>query len=148
MLPIVALCTLAPTATSAQKARDLSKLDACKVLTPADVSGATKHKLMTSVGGAVHCSYVVEDPNRGADTYDFYLTEATVMEALIGVKSAKEKGTSVAGLWNEAYVGPAIGSSNQLSLVALHRGDMAIEIHGPSKDVLIALARIAVGRLK
>jgi hypothetical protein len=35
-----------------------------------------------------------------------------------------------------------------LSLIALHRGDMAIEIQGPAKDVLIALARLAVSRLK
>ena len=148
-MSIIAVCfAIVPAAMSAQKARDLSKLDACKVLTPADVSAAAKRKLVTSVGGAVHCSYVVEAPNSGADTYDFYLNEAAIIEALLQVKTAKEKGTPVPGLWTEAYVGPSIGSPKQLSLTALKRGDIAIEIQGPSQDVLIALAKTAVSRLK
>jgi hypothetical protein len=92
--------------------------------------------------------YLVEAPNSGADTYDFYLNEAAVIEALLGVESAKEKGTPVPGLWTEAYVRPSVGSPTQLSLVALKKGDMAIEIQGPSKEVLISLAHTAVGRLK
>jgi hypothetical protein len=35
-----------------------------------------------------------------------------------------------------------------MSLVALKKGDMAIEIQGPSKDVLVALAKLAVSRLQ
>ena len=89
-----------------------------------------------------------ESTHSGADTYDFYLNEASIAEALLGVKSAAEKGTPVPGLWTEAYVGPAVGSPGQLSLVALRRGDMAIDIHGPSRDVLIALAHVVVSRLK
>ena len=143
-----ALCVIiAATCVAAQKARDLSKLDACKILAPTDVAAASKQKVTTSVGGAVHCSYVVESPASGSDTYDFYLNEASLAEALLGMKGAGEKGTPVPGLWSEAYVGPAVGSK-QLSLVALHRGDMAIEIQGPKKDVLIALAGVAVSRLK
>ena len=48
----------------------------------------------------------------------------------------------------EAYVAPSVGTPKQLSLVALRRGDMAIEIQGPNKDVLVALAQLAVSRLK
>jgi hypothetical protein len=144
---LLVLCCLLPAGLAAQKARDLSKLDACKILTPDDVSAATKRKVIKSVGGEVHCSYVVEAPQSGADTYDFYLNEASTVELLLGMKSATGKGTPVPGLWSEAYVGPAIGSK-QLSLVALHRGDMAIEIQGPNKDVIIALANVAVSRLK
>ena len=127
--------------------RDLSKLDACKILTSADVATTTRRKVLKSVGGAVHCGYVVEAPQSGADTYDFFLNEASMVEALLVVKTAPEKGTPLPGLWNEAYVGPAIGSK-QLSLVALQRGVMAIEIQGPNKDVLIALAMVVVSRLK
>ena len=144
---LLILACLVPAGLEAQKPRDLSKLDACKILTPADVSTATKRKVIKSVGGEVHCSYVVEAPQSGADTSDFYLNEASIVEALLGVKSAADKGTPVPGLWSEAYVGPAVGSQ-QWSLVALHRGDMAIEIQGPSKDVIIALGKLAVSRLK
>jgi hypothetical protein len=148
LFPAALLISLAPVALPAQKGRDLSKLDACKVLMPSDVTSATKRKLVKSVGGAVHCMYLVEAPNSGADTYDFYLNEAAVIEALLGVESPKEKGTPVPGLWTEAYVRPSVGSPTQLSLVALKKGDMAIEIQGPSKEVLISLAHTAVGRLK
>lgn len=146
MSVLLSLSSLVPTGLSAQL-RDLSMLDACKILTAADVAAATKRKVIRSVGGAVHCSYVVEAPQSGAETYDFYLNEASIVEALLGVKTATEKGTPVPGLWSEAYVGPAIGS-NQMSLVALHRGVMAIEIQGPNKDALITLAKVAVSRLK
>jgi len=142
------LCTMASFGVAAQKERDLSKLDACKILLPDDVVAATKRKVIKSVGGQVHCSYVVEAPQSGADTYDIYLNEASVTEMLLGLKKGSEKGTPVPGLWSEAYVGPAVGSPNLLSLVALHKGDMAIEIHGANKDALIAMARVAVARLK
>jgi hypothetical protein len=141
-------CLLIPAGLAAEKARDLTKLDACKILTPADVAAVTKRKVVTSVGGQVHCSYVVEAPQSGADTYDFYLQEAAVTQALLELKSPADKGAPVAGLWNEAYVGPTVGSPKQLSLVALRKGDMAIQIQGPNKDVLIALGKLAVSRLK
>jgi hypothetical protein len=148
LLTIAAFGALIPGALVAQKGRDLSKLDACKILARTDVANATQRKILTSVGGAVHCSYVVEAPNSGSETYDFYLNEASVLEALLSVETPTEKGTPVPGLWTEAYVRPSVGSPKQLSLVALHKGDMAIEIQGPSKDVLISLARLAVSRLK
>ena len=99
---LLLLSCLVPAGLAAQKPRDLSKLDACKILTPADVSTSTKRKVIKSVGGEVHCSYVVEAPQSGADTYDFYLNEASIVEMLLGMKSATEKGAPVPGLWSEA----------------------------------------------
>ena len=43
---------------------------------------------------------------------------------------------------------PSVGTPNQLDLIALRKGDMAIEPHGPSEEVLIALGRLAAARLK
>lgn len=45
-LSFALLCLLAPASVFAQKARDLSKLDACKILPAADVSAATKRKMV------------------------------------------------------------------------------------------------------
>ncbi|HEY6084008.1 MAG TPA: hypothetical protein VIU63_01350 [Nitrospira sp.] len=146
LIVLISLTVLFLTALSAQS-RDLSKLDACKILTPADVATTTKRKVIQTVGGAVHCGYVVEAPQSGAETYDLFLNEASMVETSLAVKTANEKGSPIPGLWNEAYVGPAIGSK-QLSLVALHKGDIAIEIQGPNKDTLIALAMVVVSRLK
>ncbi len=151
MRHVLVVALLAPVISSglgAQKARDLSKLDACKILSPADVTAATKRKVIKSVGGQLHCSYIVEAPQSGADTYDFYLNEASVTEMLLGLKKGSEKSTPVPGLWSEAYVGPAVGSPNVLSLIALRKNDVAIEIQGPNKEALIALGQIAVAQLK
>lgn len=129
-----------------QKPRDLSKLDACKILTGADLTAATKRKVIRTAGGEKHCTYVLEAPKGGADTYDFFLVEASIVQALLSVKTSAEKGTPVPGLWTEAYIGPAVGSS-QLSLIALQKGDMGMEIQGPDKDVLIGLGKLAASRL-
>ena len=148
VLPMFLLASMISPGLAAQKPRDLSKLDACKVLTAADVAAATKRKVLKSIGGEVHCGYVMDAPQSVADGYDFYLQEASLADALLRAQSAADRGTPVPGLWSEAYVGAATGTKGLLSLVALNRGDMAIEIHGTSRDALIALAKIAVSRLK
>jgi hypothetical protein len=142
------VCALGATGLAGQKPRDLSKLDACKILPAADVASTLKRKIMKTVGGETHCMYVPADPQSVADAYDFYLQEASLVEALLQMQKGPEKGSPVPGLWTEAYVGPATGTPNLLSLVALKKGDMAIEIKGMNKDGLIALARLAVSRLQ
>ena len=142
------LCVLGAAGLAGQKARDLSKLDACKILPAADVAATLRRKIVKSVGGEVHCMYVPDAPQSAADAYDFYLQEAAIVDALLQYKKGAEKGTPVPGLWTEAYVGPATGSPNLFSLVALKKGEMAIEIHGMNKDGLIALARLAISRLQ
>jgi hypothetical protein len=144
------LWTLAFAPLDAQKPRDLKKLDACKVLTTADVEATAKGKQQTpQVGGEVHCGYFLQLPDKSVEQYDFYLVDANITVELWKAFPAK-KGNPVPGLWDEAYVGPAEGGGSppQLQLMALHRGDMSIEIQGPRKDVLIALAKIAISRLK
>lgn len=145
---VAVLWCLVPFGLSAQKGRDLSKLDACKILTPADVAAATKGKVMTSVGGGVggvHCMHVV-DAQSGSGSYQLFLQAPAAAEAVWKIESAAERGTPVPGLWSEAYV--KAGVANQFVLIALHRGDMAIEIHGPSKNAVLALGKLAVSRLK
>lgn len=135
----------------AQKPRDLAKVNACAVLTTADVEGAAKGKQQTSqVGGGtggVHCGYFLQLPNKTVEQYDFYLSDPTIVVELW--KALPDtKGKPIAGLGDEAYVRPSPGTPSQLSLTAVRRGDVAFEIQGPREDVLIALAKIAVARLK
>jgi hypothetical protein len=131
--------------------RDLTKLDACAILTTADVEGAAKGKQQTKqVGGGkggVHCGYFLQLPNKNVEQYDFYMSDPTAI-AQLWKALPESKGKPIAGLWDEAYVQPSPGTPTQLSLRALHRGDMALEIQGPREDVLIALAKIAIARLK
>jgi hypothetical protein len=136
--------------TAGAQHRDLTKLDACTILTTADVEAAAKGKQQTpQVGGgigAVHCGYVLQLPDKTVEQYDFYLNDPTVV-ADLWKAFPNNKGTAVPGLW-EAYLQPSEGTPSQLSLTALHRGDIAFEIQGPRKDVLVALAKTAIGRLR
>jgi hypothetical protein len=134
----------------AQKPRDISKLDPCKVLTPADLAATTKGKVSSTVGGGVGaaaCLWVVDAPT-GAGTYQLFVQKAELIEALFKVKTPAEKGTPVAGLWTEAYMQPPGTHGDQYILTALNKGDMAIEVHGVNKDAVAALGRLAVSRLK
>jgi hypothetical protein len=142
------LCLLGATGLAGQKGRDLSKIDACKILSTADVEATLKRKIMKTLTAEKHCMYIPADPQAVADAYDFFLEEAAMAEMLLQMKKGTEKGTPVPGLWTEAYIGPSTGTPNLLTLVALKKGDMAIEISGMSKDGLIALARLAVSRLQ
>ena len=131
-----------------QQPRDLSRLDACKIITSQDVSITAKRKNLGFTGGESHCTYAVQVRDT-MDTYELYLVEAAVMDSLLTAKGA-QKGTRVSGVWNEAYIAPADSTPNQLALVAVKKGDMAIRLLGPStsKDVLIRLARLVVDRIK
>lgn len=143
--------SLVPAAVVAQKPRDLTKLDPCKILTSADVAAATNGKVATSAGGgagANACMWVV-DAKSGAGSYQLFLHKPDLIEALWKVESAGEKGTPVAGLWNEAYLSPPGGMhAGVFILTALKPGDMAIEIHGVNKDAVVSLGKTVVSRIK
>jgi len=138
------------TAASAQKPRDLTKLDPCKVLTSADLAAATKGKVSSMVGGGVGaaaCLWVVDAPT-GAGTYQLLLQSPDVIELVLKAKTPAEKGTAVSGLWSEAWMNPPGAHGDQYILTALNRGDIAIEVHGVDKNAVTSLAKTAVGRLK
>jgi len=137
-------------AVSAQKPRDLTKLDPCKVLASADIAAATKGKVSSMVGGgtgATACMWVVDAPT-GAGTYQLFLEKADMIEALWKASAPAERGASVPGLWSEAHITPPGGNGDQYILTALNKGDMAIEVHGVNKDAVVSLGKSAIARLK
>ena len=144
---------LGTTAVSAQKPRDLSKLDPCKTLTTADLEAATKGKVTMSVGGglgATACTWVIDSPSAAvAGEYHLLFAKADITQAAWDVSTPAEKGTPVPGIWDEAYmVPPGSLRGNRYFLTALKKGDMAIEVQGASKDVVTSLGKTAVSRLK
>ena len=139
-----------PAVVFAQKPRDLTKLDPCKVLASSDIAAATKGKVSSTVGGgpgATACMWVVDAPT-GAGTYQLFLQKADMIEALWKAGSAAENGAAVPGLWSEAHMTPPGASGDQFILTALNKGDMAIEVHGVNKDVVVSLGKTAIARLK
>jgi hypothetical protein len=132
----------------AQKGRDLSKLRPCEIVTGKDVASIAKGKLMSDpLGGSSACSYLIELSNGQVESYGLSFQPAAAVEATLKVQSPAERGERVSGLWDEAYASKRFMASG-LSLVALHRGDMALEVTGERKDVLIAVAKLAISRLK
>ena len=66
--------------------------------------------------------------------------------ALLETQSDAERGESVAGLWDDAYVQPRAPDSGY-SLVALRRGKLALEVWGDRKEPVVELAKRAVSRV-
>jgi hypothetical protein len=144
---LAVLSLLLPGALLAQKERDLSKLDACKVLPATQVASIVPVKLsMPAVGGEVHCEYVLELADKTPETYDIYLYSAELIQMLLDSEDAAGRGKPVPGLWDAAFAGKAVGGPG-FRLRAIHKGDMAIELQGPRQEILIKLAKAAITNL-
>ena len=130
------------------EARDLSPLKACEVVTGKDVAGMAKGKLMSPpLGEAQACAYLVEMADGTVESYRFSIQAPIGIEAMWKSQTAAERGETVAGLWDEAHVAKQFMASG-LSLTAVRRSDLAIEVTGERKDVLLAIAKLAVSRLR
>ena len=128
-------------------ARDPSTLKACEVVTGKEVAGIAKGKLMSPpLGGAQACAYLVEMPDGTVESYRFSIQAPAGIEAMWKSQTAAERGEAVAGLWDEAHVAKQFMASG-LSLAAVKRNDLAIEVTGERKDVLLAIAKLAISRL-
>lgn len=138
--------TLFPTLQA--EARDPSPLKACEVVTGKDVAGIAKGKLMSPpLGEAQACAYLVEMAEGTVESYRFSIQAPIGIEAMWKSQTAAERGETVAGLWDEAHVAKQFMASG-LSLTAVKRNDLAIEVTGERKDVLLAIAKWAVSRLR
>ena len=129
------------------EARDLSPLKACEVVTGKDVAGMAKGKLMSPpLGEAQACAYLVEMADGTVESYRFSIQAPIGIEAMWKSQTAAERGETVAGLWDEAHVAKQFMTSG-LSLTAVKRSDLAIEVTGERKEVLLAIGKLAVSRL-
>ena len=129
------------------EARDLSPLKACEVVTGKDVAGMAKGKLMSPpLGEAQACAYLVEMADGTVESYRFSIQAPVGIEAMWKSQTAAERGEPVAGLWDQAYVAKQFMASG-LSLTAVKRSDLAIEMTGERKEVLLAIGKLAVSRL-
>lgn len=130
------------------EARDPSPLKACEVVTGKDVAGMAKGKLMSPpLGEAQACAYLVEMADGTVESYRFSIQAPVGIEAMWKSQTAAERGETVAGLWDEAHVAKQFMASG-LSLTVVKRSDLAIEVTGERKDVLLAIAKLAVSRLR
>jgi hypothetical protein len=119
-----------------------------EVVTGKDVAGIAKGKLTSPpLGGAQACAYLMELADGTVESYRFSIQAPADIEAVWKSQTAAERGEAVVGLWDQAYVAKQFMASG-LSLAAVKRNDLAIEVTGERKDVLLAIAKVAISRLR
>jgi len=135
----------AATAATGSPAVDIASLKACEIVTPQEAATIIGGKLLNEPpAGFSNCAYVVEVDGT-TESYRLSFSAPAVHEAMLEAQGGVERGQSVTGLWDEAYVQPRALDSGY-SLVALQRGRLALEVWGDRKEPLIELARLAVSR--
>lgn len=133
--------------SDAQKA-ELSKLRTCELIPGTEVAATAKGKLASPpIGSGGSCRYTIALPGGEVEAYQIAYQPAANVETVLKMQSPAERGEKVAGLWDEAYVGKRFMASG-VSVTAVKRGDIAVEVGGERREVAIALAKIAVSRVK
>ena len=142
-----ALAEISPAATTTgSTAVDIASLKACEIVTPQEAATIIGGKLLNEPpAGFSNCAYVVEVDGT-TESYRISFSAPAMHEAMLETQSIAERGESVTGLWDEAYVRPRATDSGY-SLVALQRGRLALEVWGDRQEPLIELARLAVSRV-
>ena len=127
--------------------RDVSALQACNLVKPAEVAKIVGGKLATEPSWTgPNCMYVIELAG-GTESYKVSYQDPAMIEAMLQSMAPEEKGEAVAGQWDEAWFRKsAMGEG--FSLLALRHGDLAIEIGGERKDPILEIARLAVSRVE
>lgn len=143
------LASAAPQATPATTptGRDVSTLRACEIVKPQDVVTIVGGKLLNEPpGGYPNCAYVLEVKG-DTESYRLAFSEPQMYTAVIDMPGFKEKAEQLAGLWDEAYVQPReLGGG--FSVVAVRRGDIALEAWGDRREPAIEIAKLAVSRVR
>ena len=138
---------LVPAVVSAQKPRDFSKLDGCKILTATDIAAATNGKVSSTAkweAGNVGCMWVVDAPT-GAGTYQLFVYKSDFYDQNWKLVATS---TPVSGPWSAGDLTPPGPNGDQFVLLVLKRGDVAVEVHGMNKDAVMSLTKTALTRLQ
>jgi len=146
-VPPLADTPLQAEASAASKpSLDITALQACNIVKPAEVAAIVGGTLATeSTWSGPNCMYVIE-LGTGVESYRVSYQEPGMMAAMLDVMTPEEKGESISGEWDEAWFGKqAIGGG--LHLLALRRGELAMEISGERREPVLELARLAAARV-
>lgn len=139
--------TATATATAKSTARDLSSIDLCQLILPAEVATAAGGTLATEPSWKGHsCMYVIETPE-GTESYLASVQAPDAARAVLDYQSDAERGERIDGLWDEAWLSKRDLVAEGYTLTVVRNGDLALEVAGDRRDVVLALARLATERL-
>lgn len=135
----------APAAAPATPARDLSALEACEIVPPAEVAAIVGGTLLNEPPrGFANCAYVL-DANGTTESYRIAFSDPAPYVAMLDAQSEAEKGEKLDGIWDEAYV-QTQAMADGFSVIVIRRGDLAVEATGPRKEPAVEIARLAASR--
>ena len=131
----------------AAQGRDISTLRACEIVSPQEAAGIIGGKLLNEPPvGLPNCGYVVEVGGQ-TESYRLVFAEPGLYAASFTLPEFKEKAERLTGLWDEAYVHPR-EMSEGFSVIAVRRGDIAVEVSGERREPAIEIAKLAASRVK
>jgi len=141
------LAVWALAAGPARAERDLATVKACEMVKPDEVATLAGGKLLAErPAGYSFCNYVVEREGGGTESYTLRFVGPDLEEPLLEHLLADQEGEKVAGMLDAAHLGPApFGDGFQL--LAIRHGDVAMEVNGERKAVVLEIAKRAAARL-
>jgi hypothetical protein len=135
-----------PIPIPASTSRDISALKACEIVPPQDVISIVGGKLLNEPpAGFPNCVYVLEVEGN-TESYRLVFAEPQLYTAMLDSQGDVEKGERLAGLWDESYLQPRASGAG-FSLIAVRRGDIALEVSGDRREPVIAIAKLAASRV-
>lgn len=124
-----------------------SSIKACEIVSGEEVAGMAGAKLLVNpLPTAMVCNYVVELAGGAAENYSLAFDEAATAELMLQYLDAEEKGTKIAGILDEAYLGREVMGS-RFTLRALKKGKIGMTVTGERKEVVLKIAHLAITRL-
>lgn len=142
--PTVATSTTTPPPASGD--RGVSAIKACDVVSGADVERLAGGRLATPpTASTAACRYVIELADGGAEGYSLAFQSAVLARTVWAAQSADERGERIDGPWDEAWLGKQPMTAG-VHLSAVQR-DLAVEVGGERKAVVVGMARLAAARL-
>jgi hypothetical protein len=131
----------------AQAERDLDTVKACDIVKPDEVAAIAGGKLLAPPpAGYSFCNYVVERHRGGTESYLLRFAGARLEEPLLDHRLAEGQGEKVGGMLDAAHLGTAPFSGG-FQLLAIRHGDVAMEVNGERKEVVLEIAKRAAARL-
>ncbi len=145
--PTSSSAAAAPPPAQSKPGRDPATLKACEIVTGDQVAKAAGGQLAAPTGSSSSvCGYVLDVAGK-TESYQVWFQPVEMMQTWFDVGSEAQKGEKVDGPWDEAYIHPtALGGGFTLS--ALRRGDIALEVKGDRKAVVVEIGRLAAKVLK
>lgn len=132
----------APPPAQSKPGRDPASLKACEIVTGEQVAKAAGGRLAAPTGSSSSvCGYVL-DVGEKTESYQLSFQPVEMVQTFFNLSSEADKGEKVNGPWDEAYIHPAVFGGG-FSLSAVRRGDIALEVKGDRKPVVLEIGRLA-----